>query len=131
MYLDIVGDGKERSMERLSQSRLASSLTVILGAWIMISPIFISITGAALTSLLITGAVMIVFGIVQLAWENSLPSWVNALAAIWLFASAFTFTVSTAVMWNQVISAIVAFLLSTWDGVEMGEVHRMHHTHAV
>jgi hypothetical protein len=118
-------------MERLSQSRLASSLTVILGAWIMISPIFISITGAALTSLLITGAVMIVFGLIQLTWENSLPSWVNTIAAIWLFVSAFTFTVSAAVTWNQAVSAILVFLLSAWDGVEMGEVQRMHHTHAV
>jgi hypothetical protein len=118
-------------MERLSQTKLASSLTVILGAWIMVSPIFISITGAALTSLLITGAVMILFGLVQLAWENSLPSWVNALAAVWLFISAFTFTVSTAVVWNQVIAAIVVFALAIWDGAEMGEVQRLHHTHAI
>lgn len=118
-------------MERLSQSRLASSLTVILGAWLMLSPIFISITGAALTSLLITSGVMIVFGLVQLAWENSLPSWVNALAAVWLFISAFIFSVSTAVMWNQIIFGILAFMLAVWDGAEMGAVQRMHHTHAV
>lgn len=118
-------------MERLSQSRLASSLTVILGAWLMLSPIFISITGAALTSILITGAVMIVFGLVQLAWENSIPSWINALAAIWLFISAFTFSISTAAMWNQIVFAIIAFALAMWDGAEMGAVQRMHHTHAV
>ncbi len=117
--------------KRLSQSRLASSLMVLLGAWVMISPIFISITGAALTSLLITGGVMIVFGLVQLTWQNTLPSWINALAAIWLLVSAFTFSISAAMAWNQVISAIIAFVLSTWDGVEMGEVQRMHHTHAV
>ena len=115
---------------RLSQSRLASALMILLGAWIMISPVFISITGAALTSLLITGGVMIVFGLIQLAWENTLPSWINALAAIWLLVSAFTFSISTAMAWNQVIAAIAAFVLSTWDGVEMGEVQRMHHTHA-
>ena len=115
---------------RLSQSRFASSLLVLLGAWVMISPVFISITGAALTSLLITGGVMIVFGLIQLAWENTLPSWINALAAVWLLVSAFTFTVSTAMAWSQVISAITAFVLSAWDGVEMGEVQRLHHTHA-
>lgn len=118
-------------MERLSQSRLASVLTIILGAWVMISPVFISITGGALTSLLIAGGVMIVFGLIQLAWKNSLPSWVNALAAVWLCISAFTFTVSTAVVWNQVISAIIAFVLATWDGAEISEVQHMHHTHAV
>lgn len=118
-------------MERLSQSRLASSLTVILGAWVMLSPLFISITGAALTSLLITGAVMILFGLVQLFWDNSLPSWINALAAVWLFVSAFTFTVSDAVVWNQVITAVIVFALAVWDGAEIGEVSRMRHTHAV
>lgn len=117
-------------MERLSQSRIASSLTIVLGAWLMISPLLISISGAALTSLLFTGAVLIVFGLVQLFWENSLPSWINALAAVWLFVSAFSFTVSNAVVWNQVISGIVAFTLAMWDGVEIGEVNRIHRTHA-
>jgi len=118
-------------MERLSQSRLASSLTVLAGIWLMLSPIFISISGAALVSLLITGGVMIVFGLVQLAWENSVPSWINALAAVWLFISAFTFSISTAMVWNQALAAIVVFALAMWDGAEIGEVHRMHHTHAV
>lgn len=113
-------------MERLRQSRLASSLIVLVGVWMMISPIFIAITGAALTSLLITGAVMIVFGLIQLGTENTLPSWINALAAVWLFISAFSFSVSTAVTWNQVVFAIIAFILATWDGAEMSEVHRMH-----
>ncbi len=118
-------------METLSQSRLASVLTVILGAWVMVSPAFISISGGALTSLLITGGVMVIFGLVQLVWENSLPSWINVLAAVWLFISALTFGISTAATWNQMISAVIAFVLATWDGVEMGEVQRMHHTHAV
>ncbi len=118
-------------MRELSQSRLASSLTVLLGIWVMISPIFISITGGALVSLLITGGVMIVFGLIQLFWENTFPSWINALAAVWLLVSAYIFGVSAAMAWNQTISAIVAFILSTWDGVEMGEVQRLRHTHAV
>lgn len=118
-------------MERLSQSRLASSLTIILGVWLIISPLVISISGAALTSLLITGATMFIFGLVQIFWENSLPSWINALAAVWLFVTAFIFTVSDAVVWNQVITAIIAFSLAMWDGAEIGEVSRIHHTHAV
>jgi hypothetical protein len=118
-------------MERLSQTRLASTLTVILGAWVMISPIFISVTGGALTSLLITGAIMIIFGFIQLFWANSIPSWINALAAVWLFISAFTFNVSTAIIWSQVLSAIAVFILAMWDGAEMGEIHRLRHTHAM
>ena len=116
-------------MERLSQSRLASSLMVVVGAWLMISPIFISTTGAALVSLLIVGAVMIVFGFVQMATENTLPSWINAIAAIWLLISTLFFSMSAAVIVNQIIFAVVGFALATWDGAEMGEVHRLHQTH--
>ena len=116
-------------MERqsLNQSRLASVLTGLAGLWLMLSPIWISISGAALTSLLITGAVMIVFSLIQLGWENTLPSWINALAAVWLFISAFSFSVSAAVVWNQVIFAIVTFVLATWDGAEISQVNRLHH----
>lgn len=114
-------------MERLSQSRLASVLTALTGIWLMLSPIWISVTGGALTSLLITGGVMIVFSLIQIFWENTFPSWINALAAVWLFISAFGFSVSSAVMANEIIFAVIAFILATWDGVEMGEVHRLHH----
>ncbi|HUB93440.1 MAG TPA: hypothetical protein VMB52_02965 [Verrucomicrobiae bacterium] len=114
-------------MEQIKQSRLASVLTVVLGMWIMLSPLFISITGGALASLLVTGGIMIVFGLVQLPWENSLPSWLNMIAAVWLFIAAFAFSVSTAAMWDQALSAIVVFVIATWDGVEVAEVQHLHH----
>jgi len=114
-------------MRELSQSRFASTLTIILGIWLLVSPIFISITGAALVSLLITGAIITLAGLVQLAWENSVPSWIVGLAAIWLFISALGYTVSGAVVWNQVIFAIIAFALAIWDGIEISTVQNRHH----
>lgn len=114
-------------MESLSQSRLASVLTILVGAWVIISPLFISITGGALTNIIIVGAIIALAGLVQLVWTNTLPSWISALAAIWLFIAAFAFSVSNAVVWNEVVSAVVAFILSTWDGVEISQVqHREH-----
>lgn len=115
-------------MQSLSQSRLASVLTMLVGVWLIISPLFISITGGALTNILIIGAIIALAGLVQLVWTGStLPSWVSALAAIWLFIAAFAFSVGSAVAWNEVISAIVAFILSTWDGMEVSQVrHREH-----
>lgn len=116
-------------MDDVAQSRTASVLTVALGTWLVLSPIWISLTGGALVSLFITGGVMIFFGLVQLFTDNSLPSWIIGLAAIWLFISAFGFTgVSSTVSWNEAIAAVVAFLLSIWDGVEISHVHdRRHH----
>lgn len=117
-------------MRELYQSRIASALAVLLGAWLLLSPLWISISGGALVSLLIVGAVMVVSGLVQMFTDNNLPSWVIGLAAVWLFISAFAFSVSNAVMWNEILSAIAAFILASWDGVETSEVQRRHHAGA-
>lgn len=116
-------------MEDRSQSKLASVLTLLVGIWVAISPIWISVTGGALTSVIITGIVVALAGLVQYFWENPLPSWISGLAAVWLFISAFSFGVSHAMMWSQILSAIATFLLASWDGVEISHVHE--HSHAV
>jgi len=114
-------------MKERTQSRLASVLTFLAGGWLLLSPIWISVTGGALTSLMIVGAVLVVAGAVQYFWENTLPSWIAALAAVYLFVSAFGFNVSTAMMWSELVTAIATFMFATWDGVETSEVHRLHH----
>lgn len=117
-------------MEKLAQSRVASVLMVAVGAWMLLTPLAVSMTGAALVSILITGGAIALLGLIQLFWINSLPSWLGTVAAIWLFISAFAFTMSTGAAWNQAVFAIVAFILSIWDGAEMSEVQREHHSHA-
>lgn len=114
-------------MRELYQSRLASVLTMLAGAWLLLSPVFISITGGAMVSLMIVGGVMALSGFVQLFTDNNSPSWITGLAAAWLFVSAFAFSVSNAVIWNEVLVAIAAFILATWDGIETSEVQRHHH----
>ncbi|HVX48082.1 MAG TPA: hypothetical protein VHA05_01865 [Candidatus Saccharimonadales bacterium] len=103
---------------------------IAVGAWMLITPLAISMTGAALVNILITGAVIALLGLIQLFWVNSLPSWLNIVAAIWLFISAFAFTMSTGAAWNQAVFAVIAFLLAAWDGAEISEVRREHHLHA-
>jgi xanthine/uracil/vitamin C permease (AzgA family) len=116
-------------MQNLSQSRLASVLAVIVGAWLLLTPLAISMTGAALVNILVVGGVIALAGLVQLFWMNTLPSWVTALAAIWLFISAFAYSVSNGAAWNEVVFAVVTFILATWDGIEVGQVRREHHMH--
>jgi len=108
-------------MDRVDQIRLASVLMVLVGTWIAISPVFISITGAALANVIASGAVIAVAGAVQFFVRSSIPSWISMLVAAWLFVSAYTFTVSTAVIWNETMSALAAFILGSWDGVEATE----------
>lgn len=121
---------RRTTIDKLAQSRVASVLMIAVGAWMLLTPLVISMTGAALVSILITGGVIAVLGLVQLFWINAMPSWLNTVAAIWLFISAFAFTMSTGAAWNQAVFAIVAFVLSIWDGAEVSEVQREHHSHA-
>lgn len=116
-------------MRNLSQSRFASVLTMAVGAWVLLSPLFISITGAALTNLMVVGGVIVAAGLVQLFWtSNRMPSWVSGMAAIWLFIAAFAFTVSTAAAWSMALSAVAAFILTTWDGVELGQLQEQQYS---
>ncbi len=116
-------------MRDLTQSRIASGLSVLSGGWLLFTPLIISISGAALVNLLITGAVVVLAGLVQIFWLNSLPSWVNALAAIWMFIAAFAFSVSTAASLNEVIVALVVLILASWDSIEVDEARQSKHHH--
>ncbi len=115
-------------MDAKVQSITASVLEVIVGAWVMLVPVFTSVTGGMLTSILITGGLIALAGLVQLFWENILPSWVDAVAAIWLAASVYVFSgVSTAVKWNVVIAAAVTLILAIWDVAEVSQTQHLHH----
>lgn len=111
-------------MEAKTQVRVASVLTLLLGVWIALSPVFISVTGAALVSTIATGAALGVFSMVQLLVHNGFPSWLNALAGIWLVISAFSFTLSDAMAWNLVVAGIAAVLFGIWDGSEVEQTYR-------
>lgn len=114
-------------MNDVEQSRTASVLNIIAGVWLAISPIWISLFGAGqFWSLYIVAGIIIVFSFIQLFTESSAPSWIVALAAIWLFISAFVLGVSHATAWNLAITAIVSFILATWDGVEVAQIHQRH-----
>jgi hypothetical protein len=114
--------------EEKGQSVFASIVILLIGIWVAISPIWVSVTGGAVTSVIITGAIIALAGFVQLFWEVTLPSWVSGLAAVWLFISAFAYSVGTGPMWSQILSSIAVFLLSYWDGFEVTQIHQ-HKTH--
>jgi membrane-associated phospholipid phosphatase len=114
-------------MDEKEQVKTASALNIVAGIWLALSPIWISLFGAGqFWSLYIVAGIVIVFSFIQLFSDSTLPSWLTALAAIWLFISAFALGVTTAAAWNQAITAIVAFALSVWDSVEVGHVHQRH-----
>lgn len=119
--------GRRTVMKDRDQSRVASILTVISGAWLMVSPLWIEMTGGALANILIVGGLIGLSGLVQLFWTNTLPSWINGLVAVWLFASAFLFTISASAAWNMIVTAAVVFVLAVWDSIEISHMHHNQH----
>lgn len=114
-------------MDDVAQSRTASVLNILVGIWLALSPIWISLFGAGqFWSLYIVAGIFAVFGFIQLFTENTAPSWIIGLAAVWLFISAFALNVSSAAAWNQVITAIVAFVLAVWDGSMLEHANQRH-----
>ena len=111
-------------MNSKEQSRLASVIILLIGIWVALSPIWITMTGGAVASAIITGVVIALAGLVQLFWENEFPSWISGLASIWLFISAFLFSAGTGVHWSNILSAIAVFILSYWDGFEVTQLRQ-------
>ncbi|MCX6728381.1 MAG: hypothetical protein NTV39_01265 [Candidatus Saccharibacteria bacterium] len=107
-------------MEDIDQSRTASVLTIIAGLWIALSPFVISVSGFALYSVIVLGAIIAVAGVVQLLWENTLPSWISGAASVLLFLLAIApMSLGVSAVWNMLISAIVVFVLAVWDEIEV------------
>lgn len=113
----------------LRQTKVASVLALLAGIWIMVSPIWFVMTGGQKANAIIIGALVAIMALVQLGVKNTTPSWIAGLAAVWLFITAFIWNASTASVWNLVISAVVVFLLSVWDGAEMAHFERTHIGH--
>ena len=110
-------------MDTRIQSQTAGLLTLVVGAWLLFSPLFITMTGAALISTMVVGGLLALAGLVELFWQNAIPSWLSAVAAVWLFVSIFVFTMSDAAAWNLAIASVAAFVLSVWDGLEIAELN--------
>lgn len=93
----------------------------------ILSPIWLQMSGGATTSAIITGAIIVVFSAIQYFWENSLPSWITGAAAVWAFISVFILTMSGGAALSMILSAVAVFLISLWDGAEVDaiEQHRL------
>ena len=117
-------------MNDVVQTRIASVLTAAVGVWLLISPLIITTTGGALVSTLITGSILALTSVVELVWESTLPSWIGGITGVWMALSIVVFGMNSALLWSTLIAAVVTFLLSAWDGIEIQKVAENHHTHA-
>lgn len=106
-------------MKDVNQSRLATTLALLIGLWVAISPSWIPMSSSAQVSTFVVGIIMVVASIVQYFTKSVVPSWITGIAAAWLFLSVFIYGMSAGAAWSSILSAIAVIALSVWDAVEV------------
>jgi hypothetical protein len=97
----------------------ARIVNFLLGVWLFISAFVWQHTAAERTNTWILGIWIAVFALVAMA--QPVARWLNTLAAIWLFfATLAIFHTQSGTLWNNLIVAVVVFILSFVGGT-MGE----------
>jgi hypothetical protein len=93
-------------------------LNIILGVWLFISAFAWPHTMAQRTNTWIVGVLEVIFAIA--ASYVIQARYLNTLLAIWLFISAFALpTMNVGTIWNNVIVAILTFVLSLMPSTTM------------
>lgn len=110
-------------MDTARQIQTASVATIVLGIWVALSPLYITVEGGALISMIVVGALLAVLGLTQLFVRSTLPSMLGVILGLWLIVSSIVFSVSSAAMINMVVTGLVTFVATLWDGVEVNANH--------
>lgn len=107
------------SQARAKNPLWARILNFLLGVWLFISAFVWTHTAAERIDTWILGIWIAVFSLVAIA--QPFARWLNTLAAIWLFfATLAIFHTQAGTLWNNLIVAVVVFILSFVGGT-MGE----------
>jgi hypothetical protein len=107
-------------MEARSQSRVASWINVIAGAWLIIAPFVLNYTnGTPMTNDIWLGIIVGVLALIRAfsaIRSTYWLSWVSVVAGIWLIIAPFTlgYTNGTAIT-NDIILGIVVSLVALWN----------------
>src|SRR5947209_1729350 len=108
----------------VNSSRIASSLNVIAGLWLIISPFVLGYTDmtTALWNSIILGVLVAVLAGIRAAYptENVGLSWINLLFGLWLIISPFVLRFDNPrPTWNEVILGIIVGILAVWSAMAM------------
>jgi hypothetical protein len=100
-------------------TRTASGINGLLGAWIMLSPLafgFAARDNAQVWSSLVTGAIVMTFGMARLAMPDELPvlSWINLALGACILTSPWMlhFAANGALMWSDVAAGVIIMILA-------------------
>jgi hypothetical protein len=102
------------SMQPIRNSTMgnsARSANFVLGIWLFISGFIWPHTPASQTNTCIVG--LLIVAVAAIASTMPQARWCNTILAVWLFISTFAIRhVSTSTVWNNLIVAVLVFLLS-------------------
>jgi hypothetical protein len=108
---------------RSEATRVASTLNVLAGIWLIISPFALGFTPlpAALWNTLIVGIVVVVFAGIRAGNPALYPalSWLNLLLGVWLIISPFLlrYAADHTPLGNNVILGIIVGVLGIWSAL--------------
>lgn len=101
----------------------ARYVNIIVGAWLFISAFVWQHSATSRTNTWIVGALAVIFAIIAL--QSPVVRYANTVLSVWLFISNFVFAhVTRATLWNNLIVAIVMFVVSLVPSRAMGAGHR-------
>jgi len=111
-----------------------SIINLILGAWLIVSPFWLSYTSSAakwnqvVVGVVVGVVVVVLAGLRALAPRQQWLSFLTGLAMIWAIIAPFILSYNRSVAyWNEIIVAIVVGFLAFWNsGLH---VHHTHHGH--
>lgn len=108
------------------QARLASLLTILVGAYVALSPLWTAMSHEVMISAIVTGVIVTAASIWQFFSKATFPTWINAVAAIWLIVGVLTLGTYTFATWSQILAGAAVFLLAGWDGAEVAHYNHDH-----
>lgn len=114
--------------DHYQQTVWARLVTILLGVWLITSPHTFGYTSTAMTvSDIITGILVIIFGILSLSYKREWPSWIVALLGVWLqFAPLVFWAPNAAAYLNDTIVGVLLITFSIlvtglpWEGARKG-----------
>ncbi|MFZ0455461.1 MAG: hypothetical protein WCE54_13670 [Ignavibacteriaceae bacterium] len=102
-------------------------IDLAVGIWLIVSGFITALRTPA--SMLVAGAVAIVFGFWGASRANSWQGTINGIIGIWLFLSAIWF--SLIVPWNFFVFGVAIAILAIWNIAQNPEQTQTHmHAHA-
>ncbi len=86
-------------------------INMLLGAWVMLSPNFLSMNAAETNNCQIVGPLIVTIALTSFSGINRSIRYLNILSGLWLAASPFVFGSTGLAFWNHLLvgAAIIGF----------------------